>query len=166
MLTERQRRFADAWNGSGTGAEAARAAGYQGAHKSLKVCASRLLRHPAVRARIEERLGPVAKVEAPSEPELAAPSEWSKAQRLEVLRAIATDPKTAARDRVAAVREAARIAGDLDRPHRSRALPPAPAPKVPDVTAPAGRDGGKAPRARIELVLSAKDRAPNEGQAA
>lgn len=53
MLTERQKRFVDAY--AGNGLEAARSAGYAGSDATLKVTASKLLKHPAVRDAIEER---------------------------------------------------------------------------------------------------------------
>lgn len=57
MLTEKQRRFVEAYRGHGSGLDAARAAGYGGDDASLKVAASRLLSHPDVRAALEEREG-------------------------------------------------------------------------------------------------------------
>lgn len=69
MLTERQRRFVEAYRGNGL--EAARAAGYGGSAATLKVRASKLLKHPDVVAALEERqAGTVAAIDAPTAPEL------------------------------------------------------------------------------------------------
>lgn len=53
MLTERQQRFVAAYRGNA--AQAAREAGYSGSPHALAVAGSRLLRHPAVAAALEER---------------------------------------------------------------------------------------------------------------
>ena len=66
-LNVRQRVFADAYSGHGTGVAAARAAGYRGDAHTLQVAASKLLRHPGIRARIEERIG-AQQLEAPPAP--------------------------------------------------------------------------------------------------
>lgn len=190
MLTEKQRRFADAWDPKLPASHASRAAGYSGDRQQLAVVASRLVRNPKVRARIVERLGTSALERAPSSsrarsaeasPESPAsdptgpstgaprseptppaserrrvPGEGSNGERVALLMRIGRSTKTPPKDRIAALREAGKLAGDLERPRerRSRVLPPA-EPKLPDVpTAPAPTG-----RPRISLVLSPKDAA-------
>lgn len=69
MLTERQRKFVDAYRGNGLAA--ARAAGYTGSDATVKVRASKLLKHPAVIAALEDRqAGVEAAIDKPTPPEL------------------------------------------------------------------------------------------------
>ena len=56
-LSAKQRAFADAWQGPGSGVAAAQAAGYGGSPHALGAAAARLLRHPGVVARIELKYG-------------------------------------------------------------------------------------------------------------
>jgi phage terminase small subunit len=70
VLTERQRRFVDAYRGNGF--EAARAAGYRGTKASLMVAASKLLKHPDVAAALRERQARVlASADVVDEPAIA-----------------------------------------------------------------------------------------------
>lgn len=138
-LNKRQRAFADAWNGYGTGVAAARAAGYRGSAKVLQVTAAKLLKHPGVIARIEERLGrPIAELLKPpaSGPELEPPpvptgsplvkgrGRGTATERIEIAMKIARSSKSADRDRLAALRLAAELEQEL-RPVRSRVAAPA-----------------------------------------
>lgn len=55
MLTERRKRFADAFVATGNATESARRAGYSDNQRSLEVQGSRLLRNDEVQQAIEER---------------------------------------------------------------------------------------------------------------
>ena len=161
MLTGRQRAFADAWDGIGTGKAAAIAAGYTGTAGALEVTASRLLRHAGVRARIAERLGSGAVEPEPIEPNAStspAPetSSGTPSERVAILMSIARDPAIAPKDRTAACVAAARISGEIG-PGRYE-LPRAPKQKLP----PASREPDPAPvgpaTARLAPVLVFSDR--------
>lgn len=139
-LNRRQRAFADAYAGPGTGSAAAREAGYTGSSRVLEVTASKLLRHPGVRARIEARLGAEAVEPAPA-PKPVAPKGLRKGvgrgtatERVEILMRLARDGKLTAKERIAAVLAAAELEGERGRgrlePLRP-VLPPLPADETP-----------------------------------
>jgi hypothetical protein len=67
-LSERQKRFVAAWQGQGSGVDAARAAGYKGDSKTLKVRASKLLTDPAVKRALASRAA-TATTDSPAIPE-------------------------------------------------------------------------------------------------
>lgn len=160
MLTGRQRAFADAWDGIGTGKAAAIAAGYTGTAGALEVTASRLLRHAGVRARIAERLGAGAVEPAEGLEVSPAPSpevsSGTPSERVAILMGIARDPSISPKDRTAACVAAARISGEIG-PGRYE-LPRAPKQKLP----PASREPDPAPvgpaTARLAPVLVFSDR--------
>ena len=81
MLTVQQRAFVDARSRGLNGLEAARAAGYKGNDATLKVTASRLMKHPGVRAALEERAAATgAAIEAATadDPQIAGPVEQQR----------------------------------------------------------------------------------------
>src|SRR5262245_54564442 len=81
-FTAMQQGFVDNFRGDAT--KAARAAGYKGSKKSLKVMGSKLLANPRIRAAIDAKRGPPP----------AAPSSSStvSGDPEDILRAIANDP--------------------------------------------------------------------------
>lgn len=82
MLTPRERRFVECYAGPGTGAEAAKSAGYSSkSYGALKVAASKLLERSEIRAAIEERAGRAEAARANAEPE-AMDGIGEDAQRL------------------------------------------------------------------------------------
>lgn len=179
-LNERMRAFADAWNGDGTGAAAARAAGYAGDDATLRPIASKLLRDSRVRARIVERLGPsvLAPPSPPSDDELdvdvgddppeATPTDepdglqpgagrGTATERVVLLMEMARDKSISARERVQALALAAELEGERRvgtvRPRRDRPTAPL-LPTVPDPTPPPTD-----PRQRVlHLVMNPQDR--------
>lgn len=169
-LNGRQRAFADAYAGPGTGVAAARAAGYQGDAHTLQVAASKFLRHPGIRARIEERLG-AAQLEAPPEPPpkprdeaglVKGKGRGTQTERIEMLMRMARrrgELTESDRIRMNVILAAAELEGErrpgVRRDPRSRTgiLPPLPAPDPvqPPKTAP------------LRLVLNERDRALEKG---
>jgi phage terminase small subunit len=99
-LTEHQRRFVEAYAATGSGVEAARAAGYKG--RWLKTTATRLLKAPDVVAALEEHTR-----------ERAAANVASRQERLERLTTILRDTGAEFRDRIKAAELMARMCGDL-----------------------------------------------------
>lgn len=164
-LNARMRAFADAWQGTGTGADAARVAGYSGTSPQLRVRASELLRDPRVRARILERLGPHA-LDAPeipaADPQADAPplvkgkGRGTATERIEIAMRLARNQKADPKDRLAAVRLAAELERELPRGGaalRGGAPPPV---AMPVATRPTGKP-------KLSLVLSEADEERADG---
>ena len=125
MLTERQKKFVDAYAGRGTGIVAARAAGYAGTDAVLRVAASKLLRVPEVAAAIEDRgVATAARRHAPAkaDPRIAGPIEQQR-----ILTAIARDRAEDSETRIKAVVALAKIQTPQARP---AAAPAGPAPST------------------------------------
>lgn len=166
-LTAKARVFADSWSGPGTGAEAARAAGYSGTADALRVRASELLKDSRVRQRITERLGPAA-LEQPEArldagrlkppPPVTSPLRKGKGrgtptERIELAMALARDAGIDPKARIAALRLGAELEGELRTAtlgRRSVRMPDA-APELP-APAPATK-----PAAGLRLVLNDAD---------
>jgi hypothetical protein len=165
-LNARQRAFADAWAGIGTGVAAAREAGYTGDGRALKVTASKLLRHPGVRARIAARLGDGVLEQATVEAPATTPARRSvppgglvkgrgrgtATERVELLMGIARDKKLTPKERIAAVLAAAELEGERG---RGRIDPPRAAPVLPPM--PSDRDDPAPRRAHPALALVMND---------
>jgi len=102
MLTERQKRFVDAYRGHGSGLAAARAAGYQGSIETLRVRASKLLRQPEVAEALRDRQASAPAIEPG--PDLATDRE----QQI-ILTVIARDESAEPKDRIRAIAQLARM---------------------------------------------------------
>ena len=100
-LTPKQAAFVDAYVGraKGNATEAARIAGYQGNENTLSSTGWETLRNPAVADAVEQRRAELAKDTLTPERILAL---WT---------AIATDPDASNRDRLVALRDAAKALG-------------------------------------------------------
>lgn len=169
-LTAKARAFADAWGGPGTGADAARAAGYSGAADVLRVRASELLKDSRIRARITERLGPTAleqpeasagRVKAPP-PIIGAlrkgKGRGTQTERIELAMALARDRKIDPKARIAALRLGAELEGELRTAAPGRHAPRPvtdPIPLAPAEETP--KPGG------LRLVLNAADQERTRG---
>jgi hypothetical protein len=163
-LNARMRAFADAWQGPGTGADAARAAGYSGTSPALRVRASELLRDPRIRARILERLGPHAldapevppadPIAADAPPLVKGKGRGTATERIEISMRIARNPKADPKDRLAAVRLAAELERELPRGSAGlRGGTPSPI----ALPAPPARSGTPGTPPKLKLVLSDAD---------
>lgn len=144
-LNARQRAFADAYEGRGTGISAARAAGYTGNARVLQVTASKLLRHPGIRARITARLGA-----APAPKLVKGRGRGTTTERVEILMAMARDKTLTAKERIAAVMAAA----DLEGERGARRIDPA-KPVIPPMHG--ETEPTSTPRPRLTLVMSDDD---------
>lgn len=163
LLTEKQQAFADAWAGHGSGARAAALAGFGGTRQQLRSVASRLLRHEGVRTRILARLGPKA-FDRPEhdgregrgvmKPDLdPAADVGTTTERVELLMEMARDESLEPKDRVAAVKLAALICGEIG-PVRYAPPPPAKPRDPSEPTEPIGPS-----RPLVRLVTSKADAA-------
>lgn len=106
-LTDRQRAFVGAYKGPGSGAHAARVAGYAGTDDSLRQRASKLLKHPGVSAAIKARR--TEAIEEAGATDSAMPLSW----KLALLKSIAEDDQEKASDRIRAIELAAKLDGDM-----------------------------------------------------
>jgi hypothetical protein len=146
-LTERQRAFVAEYRGRGDGLRAARAAGYEGNDQTVRVTASQLLKHPAVKAAVSEKIEKNRRARTAAAKRSGRPAIGSLSRRLEILMAIAEDTGEAARDRIKAVEVAAELAGEKGR-GRFDAPPPAPVADEPEAP-----ERAKAPPVRLSPHL-------------
>jgi phage terminase small subunit len=102
----------------GSGVEAARAAGYQGAESSLKVTASRLMKDPRVRAELarlrnEAKTLPAASLKRREKPRAIKVAVLNLARKLHLLAKLAEDQTAKDSDRIRAIELASKLDGDL-----------------------------------------------------
>lgn len=105
-LTVKQAAFVAAYLGvaNGNGTLSARIAGYKGNDNTLSTVATENLRKPEIK-------NALAKIEKPRKQKAIADRE----ERLQILTSLIRDPKTKARDRIAATKLASQMHGDLIR---------------------------------------------------
>lgn len=176
-LTAKARAYADGWAGPGTGVGAARAAGYGGSDRSLTVTSSQLLADPRVRARIVKRVGAeqfakwMAVPEAPLPPAIPPPARplvkgkgrGTATERIELSMSIGRDKRLEAKERLAGIRLAAELEGELRSGGAGRrvVIGPTSAPIGATSTgAPSKGDPAKAPGgapAGLRLITNRKD---------
>lgn len=142
-LTELQRKFVAEYRGRGDGLRAAKAAGFKGADTTTKVTASRLLKHPGVKAALEAKFAEIRKARETEAKKggRSRRSIGSTTRRLELLMQIAEDPRNDPRARTSAIKVAAEIAGEIG---RHRFDPPATAPSIAESPEPTSAPTGPA----------------------
>lgn len=183
-LTPKARAFADAYAGPGTGAGAARAAGYAGSDNTLKVTAAQQIKDPRVIDRIIKRVGaeqwgawfatvPEREPAPPRPPKPTGPlvkgkGRGTSTERIELAMGMGRDKKLEPKERLAALRLAAELEGELRSggagrrvilPPTSSPVAPPPAPNEPASPAPPKvRAPGKATgEGGMVLYLNSRD---------
>lgn len=109
-LTERQRKFVAEYRGQGDGLRAARAAGFKGDDATVRVSASRLMKHAGVKAAIE------AKRARRRKPSASSGAVGTHAWGLEQLADVVANPaQPGAFAKIRAVELALRLTGEIGR---------------------------------------------------